>query len=475
MSQRILRFPLFILVAWAFALPTRAQQPDQQLERTADPSNTRANSADDSTRSRVSRRQPSSLKGIGSDVVVKEGETVRDVVVLGASALIDGTVTGNLVVVMGKAKLGPKAEIKRDLVVVCGTVEADPSARIRHNRVVIGGDEERIKNIGWLRWPHQWVHTGLLYLRPLPHQYSWSWAVAGLALLLYLTLTVLFPRPIQAAVTALEEQPGNSLLTGLLAFSLVGPLLLLLMITVVGLLAVPFGLCAFATAFLLGKVAVYRYTGQQIGAQAGWGALQNPLLAVLVGALLFYGLYMVPVLGFLAWGAAASLGVGAVLLAVFRRSRSVAHEPVSAAPGSVSESAAATAEAGPPPDLLPRVGFWLRLCATVLDLILVGIVMSAVFHRLRWFLLAWVIYHLVLWSWKGTTLGGIVFGLRLVRTDGQPITFAVALVRLLGSFFSAVVLGLGFFWAGWTQDKQSWHDKIAGTVVVKAPKSPPLV
>jgi len=97
------------------------------------------------------------------------------------------------------------------------------------------------------------------------------------------------------------------------------------------------------------------------------------------------------------------------------------------------------------------------------------------FHRPGWFLLTWVIYHLVLWTWKGTTLGGIVLGLRIIRLDGQPMNFAVALVRVLGSFFSAAVLGLGFFWAGWSRDKQSWHDKIAGTVVVKSSKSASLL
>jgi DNA-directed RNA polymerase specialized sigma24 family protein len=60
--------------------------------------------------------------------------------------------------------------------------------------------------------------------------------------------------------------------------------------------------------------------------------------------------------------------------------------------------------------------------------------------------------------------------LKVVRTDGQLIDFGVALVRSLSAFLSAAVLFLGFFWASWTQDRQSWHDKIAGTVVVKLPK-----
>ena len=48
--------------------------------------------------------------------------------------------------------------------------------------------------------------------------------------------------------------------------------------------------------------------------------------------------------------------------------------------------------------------------------------------------------------------------------------FPVALVRSLSSFFSAFVLFLGFLWVAWDREKQSWHDKIAGTVVVQMPK-----
>jgi uncharacterized RDD family membrane protein YckC len=406
---------------------------------------------------------------MGSDVVLKEGQTARDVVVMGGSAMIDGTITGDLVVLMGKAKLGPTAVIRKDLVVVGGTLEADPLASIGRDPVVIGGNEELLKHLSWLKWPAQWFNTGLLLARPLPHQYWWSWMIAGIALLLYLVIAVLFPRQVQATVAVLDEKPGSSLFAGLLAFALAGPLFLLLAITVVGLIVVPLVICGMVAAFLFGKVAVCRYAGQQVGAQLGWATLQQPLLALLVGALLLCLLYTVPVVGFLVWGAVASLGVGAVLLAVFKRPPRVDDPAAGVAPaGSIAAGAPPHLAPPEPVTLLPRAGFWLRTLATTLDLVLVGMVMVAVFHQQRWFLLAWVAYHLGLWSWRGTTVGGIVFGLKIVRMDGQPMSFAVALVRLLGGFFSAAALGLGFFWAGWSRDKQSWHDKIAGTIVVKS-------
>ena len=451
---------------WFIPCPTRGQPQEPTIERPADPAG--AEERDESPVRRSRGRSLGDVVTMGNNVVVKEGETAHDVVVMGGEATIEGTVTGDLVVLLGKAKLGSNAVVRRDVVVVGGTLEADPLARTGRDRVVIGGNEEFLRYLGWLKWPAQWFNAGLLMARPLPHQYVWSWVVAAIALLLYVFLAVLFPRQVQATVAILDEKPGASLFAGLLAFALAGPLFILLAITVVGLIIVPFIICGLVAAFLFGKVAVYRYAGQQMGAQLGWAALQKPLIALLVGALLFCLLYTVPVLGFLVWGAVATLGMGAVLLAVFKRSPRPPPEGASTAAGAITGMAPPHLDSPEPSALLPRVGFWWRTLATALDLALVGMVMATVFHRPRWFLLAWVAYHLILWSWRGITVGGIILGLKIVRTDGQPMNFAVALVRLLGAFFSAAALGLGFFWAGWSRDKQSWHDKIAGTIVVKS-------
>jgi uncharacterized RDD family membrane protein YckC len=478
MNQQFLRYLLSLALGWSALFSATGQDADPPVERAPDAPNIEAQPVVESSRNRSTRRSLGDVIAIGINAVVKADESAHDVVVVGGSATVDGTVTGDLVVVLGKVRLGPTAVLRRDLVVVGGSLDADPAADVRRDRVVIGVNERIWKHLGWLKWPSQWFDSGLMLAHPLPHQYVWSWAIAGIALLLYLTLAVLFPRQVQASVTALEERPGNALLTGLLAFMLVGPLFLLLAVTVVGLVIVPFAVCALVIAFLFGKVAVYRYAGQQIGAQFGVVALEKPLLALIVGALLFCLLFTVPVLGLLVWGVAAPLGLGAVLLAIFDRSRSQSTAGGAAIPEppTMADSGVPVEEPGArPPVLLPRAGFWLRLVATVLDLALVGIVVAAMFHRPRWFLLVWVIYHLALWTAKGATIGGIVLGLRIVRLDGLPMNFAVALVRLLGSFFSAAVFGIGFFWAGWSQDKQSWHDKIAGTVVVKTPRSASLL
>jgi uncharacterized RDD family membrane protein YckC len=71
--------------------------------------------------------------------------------------------------------------------------------------------------------------------------------------------------------------------------------------------------------------------------------------------------------------------------------------------------------------------------------------------------------------------GGIVCGLKVVRLDDRPIDWGTAIVRALGCFLSFVVLCLGFLWVVFDDQRQSWHDKIAGTTVVRVPKGVSLV
>ncbi|MBI3850730.1 MAG: RDD family protein [Verrucomicrobia bacterium] len=445
---------------------------------------------------------------VGGDVVLKADQTSKDVVVVRGSATIDGTIEGDLVVVLGaatvngtikgdmvvvlgSAKLGPKAEVKRGATIVGGKLDADPEAKIGGQRVEITA--AKVPGLGPLT---DWFKHGFFLARPLPPQVGWVWIVAIVMFLINLLLCVMFPRPIQACIDRVEKNPIGSFFSGILALILFSPLAILLVATGVGIVIIPFLVCALVVAYLFGKVAVYRYAGLQIVRPMSSAVAQSALLTLVAGTVIFYLLYMVPVIGFVVWGVAGVWGLGAVLLAAigsFRRERT---SPASGASNSGTAPAFAMPLAGsnPPPisaeptvplagsnppiitteSTLPRVGFWLRFLASVLDLLLIGTI-SAWMHLPRWFLILFGIYHLAMWTWKGTTIGGIVLGIKVVRVDGRPLGFAVALIRCLASVFSAMALFVGFFWAGWSREKQSWHDKIAGTIVVKVPKAMSLV
>ena len=71
---------------------------------------------------------------------------------------------------------------------------------------------------------------------------------------------------------------------------------------------------------------------------------------------------------------------------------------------------------------------------------------------------------------KGQTWGMRITSIKLVRSDnGLPVGFGKALGRsLFASFVSAQVFYLGYLWAAWDDQKQTWQDKICSTYVVRA-------
>ena len=416
----------------------------------------------------------------GSPVWIKLGESAREVVVFGSDVQVDGTVKGNLVVLFGNVRLGAASQVAFGPIVLGGNLISEPGAKLGLNPTALSlsvfGGMTNVISPFFIESGRRWITEGIFRARPLPPRLPLAWVGAGFLLLFFVLIGIIFQKPVTATVDMLDQKPGSAFLLGLLVCALTLPLLLLLLASVfavVGVVLLPLGVCALGVLFLIGKVAVYRFVGQTLGTQLGLSGFQNPLPALLAGALLFYVAYAVPVIGAMVWLLVIPMGVGAVVLASFHRAKPAGNVPVAdlgvPVPDLPSNLPGVTAV------VLPRVGFWLRFVATVVDFALVALVMAVILPRPKWFLLVWTVYHLALWSSKGTTVGGILFGLRIVRTDGRAITFPVAVVRLLGSFFSAVIIGLGFFWAGWTQSCQSWHDKIAGTVVVRHPKSTPLL
>ena len=71
--------------------------------------------------------------------------------------------------------------------------------------------------------------------------------------------------------------------------------------------------------------------------------------------------------------------------------------------------------------------------------------------------------------WDGQTVGKRMMSIRIVRLNGEPITFwSMFLRNFLGYTISGAVFSLGYIWILFDDRKQGWHDKIANTVVVRA-------
>ena len=79
-------------------------------------------------------------------------------------------------------------------------------------------------------------------------------------------------------------------------------------------------------------------------------------------------------------------------------------------------------------------------------------------------------YNIVSWSLTGRTPGKAIMGIRVVSQDGGRVSVGKASLRLLGYLLSSLPLGAGFGWVLVDDQRLAWHDHLAGTRVVYAPR-----
>lgn len=68
---------------------------------------------------------------------------------------------------------------------------------------------------------------------------------------------------------------------------------------------------------------------------------------------------------------------------------------------------------------------------------------------------------------RARSVGYRLLGIRLVRQDGKPLNLGVHTIRWCGQFASLAAAGVGYFHVLRSKNKQTWHDVMAGTVVVR--------
>jgi len=137
-------------------------------------------------------------------------------------------------------------------------------------------------------------------------------------------------------------------------------------------------------------------------------------------------------------------------------------------------------------DELAYVGFWARVGASLIDTVLFGIIisplMTAFYGFAYWegegmvrgsveywiFCVVLMAAVIAFWVKKQATPGKMALSAKIVdaRTSAAP-SIGQFIIRYLAYFLSALPLCLGIFWIAFDGRKQGWHDKLAGTVVVR--------
>jgi uncharacterized RDD family membrane protein YckC len=138
------------------------------------------------------------------------------------------------------------------------------------------------------------------------------------------------------------------------------------------------------------------------------------------------------------------------------------------------------------PAELEYVGFWARVGASLIDTLLLMMItaplLTAIYGWHYWtaeswfkgpadFVINWVlpaIAVVLFWIYRQATPGKMAIRAQIVDagTGDKPSTRQLV-IRYLGYYVSMIPLFLGFFWVGFDPRKQGWHDKMAGTVVVR--------
>jgi uncharacterized RDD family membrane protein YckC len=143
----------------------------------------------------------------------------------------------------------------------------------------------------------------------------------------------------------------------------------------------------------------------------------------------------------------------------------------------------------PTPENAEYAGFWIRVGASIIDSILLMMITYPLLYAVYgWvgldygvamqttgfvsILVTWILpVAAVIWFWvaKQATPGKMLLSLRVVDAKtGGSLSVGQSIARYLGYFVSSIPLGLGLIWVGIDSKKQGWHDKIAGTVVVRS-------
>ncbi|EDI1751953.1 RDD family protein [Salmonella enterica] len=138
-------------------------------------------------------------------------------------------------------------------------------------------------------------------------------------------------------------------------------------------------------------------------------------------------------------------------------------------------------------------GFWLRTGACLVDSLFFSLILLPVtitFYGTDYLLsdglfrgpvdiaINWIvpaILTVILWRGFQATPGKMALRLRVLDAEsGCPASTGQYIGRYLGYFVSIIPAGLGLLWVAFDRRKQGWHDKLAGTVVVRSLRLPPV-
>lgn len=253
---------------------------------------------------------------VGQSLRIKKGEEVDAAVAIGGSVTVLGIVHSEAVAIGGSVIVEPGGVVKGDAVALGGKIEVKEGAKLHGDRVAIGGSLKNVitfvsglatGSVGWF-------------------MYSVVGTIVRSLILLLLALMVLtFMAKREESIRGyMAEKPGASILGGIgLAIGFI-PLCVLLAITIVGLIMIPFAILALLVVHVIGLTVFMTWLGYKIPLfESG----KSPIVAMLMGLVVVTLVDLIPVVGSIAVAGIAFISAGAVLLSQVGKPADTKPEP----------------------------------------------------------------------------------------------------------------------------------------------------
>ncbi len=246
----------------------------------------------------------SSLVKMGSNAIVEEGTTVDEAVVIGGNLSVHGTVTESAVVIGGDLDVGPTGRITGDSVVVFGKLIKAPGAEVKKDVVEIP------------LWKPSCAKTCVLPIIGI-----WTLGVIGLSMFIgFLIVLILsgavFTDKIGKTLFYVETRFWKSLYYGVVAAILLGPIALLLLVSIIGIPLIPLLVIAVSAATLFGYAVVCQLIGVKF-----FRAIKKPgrpmYLEIIIGFIILGLVALIPFVGWIVKILAWLVGFGATIATRF--------------------------------------------------------------------------------------------------------------------------------------------------------------
>jgi hypothetical protein len=250
--------------------------------------------------------------GASRTVVVVNGDaeltgTAETLVVVNGNATLTDAKVETVVVASGTATIGPGTQVTGDVRTLNGTATVDPAASVAGEVSDLG---PQLATLGIILVP------ALLLV-----------GAALVTVVVALFVAALAARQVRQAEWLISNEPGPSLLFGLLGMFVLPLLAILALVTVVG---APVGLVflfsVLPTVAYLGWIVAAIWVGDWVlGRTRSGEPAERPYLASVIGVILLGAGALIPIVGSIVGFVASLFGIGSLLLLGWRTFR---REPV---------------------------------------------------------------------------------------------------------------------------------------------------